>query len=404
MTRPPTRKADEKEPPVLALVLSLVALAVASSVFLDFLNGRRGEKSYLFPGRKESAAPAVPPGRFQDTLVEGLISAGIPRDSLEGIEDPELAARIVARVALPLYREAEEFLDRWTRDERISVAGKTRTEADGRIEFAWRLTSPGGEEGVILFVCPQEPPAKPVPKKPGEKPPAKAPSPRAGPGQVALIIDDMGSSLEALNDILSVGEHITVAVLPFSTFARETAELAHSRNLEVLLHLPLESQNNHEIAAGTDGMIFAGMDESEMLRILREDLAQVPFAKGVNNHMGSRLTTEASAMRTILGVLKQKGLFFVDSRTTAQTVAYEEALRMGVPAAKRDVFLDADEDRGMIRSRLLELFRTARSKGSAVGICHPFPETLRVLKEDFRLLADYGLEAVPVSRLLTGRD
>jgi polysaccharide deacetylase 2 family uncharacterized protein YibQ len=197
---------------------------------------------------------------------------------------------------------------------------------------------------------------------------------------------------------------VTVAVLPYSTFARETAEIAHARNLEVLLHLPLESLNNHDDAYGSEGMILSGMATDEILWILDEDLGEVPFIKGVNNHMGSRLTTDAAVMRTILGVLKRRGLFFVDSRTTSQTVAYEEALRMGVPAAMRDVFLDADEDRGMIRSRLLELFRTARNKGSAVGICHPFPETLKVLKEDFGLLREYGLEAVSVSKLLTRRD
>ncbi len=394
------RKSQQKEEPVLFIVLVLAVLAVVSTAVLDFLNSKRGRTSYLFPVRALETEPAAPPRPIRELLLEGLIAAGIPSDTLETVEAPGRPVRIVARTALVLYREAEKFLDRWAEVEGMLVTEKARTETADRIEFAWRLRAADGGEGEILFICPPERAAKGAPKPPAEKPPPK----QAGPGRVALIIDDMGSSLEALNDILGLGEPITVAVLPFSTFARETAEMAHSRNLEVLLHLPLESLNNHDVTYGTDGMILAGMDEEEMLRLLRENLDQIPFSRGVNNHMGSRLTTEAPVMRTILGFLKEKGLFFVDSRTTPQTVAYEEALRMGVPAAKRDVFLDADEDRGMIRNRLLELFRTARSRGSAVGICHPFPETLQVLKEDFRLLGEYGLVAVPVSELLVRRD
>jgi polysaccharide deacetylase 2 family uncharacterized protein YibQ len=98
--------------------------------------------------------------------------------------------------------------------------------------------------------------------------------------------------------------------------------------------------------------------------------------------------------------MKEKGLLFVDSRTSAQTVAYEEARRMGVPAVERNVFLDADADRSRIRDRLVELFKLARKKGRAVGICHPFPETLEALRTNFRQFADYDLEVVPVSRLV----
>jgi polysaccharide deacetylase 2 family uncharacterized protein YibQ len=403
MTIKPTPKARESRPSVFPLVLLLASIALVTSMALDFLNSKRGETSYLFPARTEKAEAPVPPKPFRDILAEGLLSAGIPSGSFESVEDPRLTARIVARIALVLFKEAEVFFDRWAAAEGIDIVEKIQTEPAGRIEYTWRVKAPDGREGEILFVCPAEP-APEAPLAAAKTPPPKAPSKRAGPVRVALIIDDMGSSLEALNDILSLGEPVTIAVLPFSTFARETAEIAHSRNLEVLLHLPLESQNNHNSGYGTEGMIFSGMDDHEILRILREDLEQVPFIRGVNNHMGSRLTTEAPVMRTILGALKENGLFFVDSRTTAQTVAYDEALRLGIPTAMRDVFLDADEDRGMILSRLIELFRVARNKGSAVGICHPFPETLQVLKENFRLLGEQGLEAVPVSELLTRRD
>jgi polysaccharide deacetylase 2 family uncharacterized protein YibQ len=219
-------------------------------------------------------------------------------------------------------------------------------------------------------------------------------------GEVALIIDDMGNSLEVLGELLNLRQPVTISVLPYSDHAGETARIAHENNLEVLLHLPLESLNNHEAYPDTRGLILARMSREEIVQSFEDSLARVPYADGVNNHMGSKFTADRSLMRILLVPLRDKGLFFVDSRTTAETVAYAEAIRMGIPAVERNVFLDADADRGRITSRLIELFKLAQKKGRAVGIGHPFPETLEALKTDFRLFENYGLEVVPVSRLV----
>jgi len=252
---------------------------------------------------------------------------------------------------------------------------------------------------------PVETPIKPAPAPPEkaartEPLPKRAAAARTVKGQVALIVDDMGNSLEVLDELIALNEPVTISVLPYSVHARETARTAHENNLEVLLHQPLESLNNHDAALDTQGMILAGMSAGEIVQVFEDNLARVPYADGVNNHMGSRFTAEGPQMRTLLRPLKDRGLLFVDSRTTAQTVGYAEALKMGIPAVERDVFLDADADRSLIKSRLLELFQKARKNGKAVGICHPFPETLEALKSSFHLFASYGLEVVPVSKLV----
>jgi polysaccharide deacetylase 2 family uncharacterized protein YibQ len=248
-------------------------------------------------------------------------------------------------------------------------------------------------------VKPEMPPpaeeAKPRPETKREVP-ARKPS----PGEVALIIDDMGNSLEVLGELLNLRQPVTIAVLPYSDHAGETARIAHENNLEVLLHLPLESLNNHDASSDSQGIILAGMTPEEIVQSFEDCLARVPYADGVNNHMGSKFTADRSLMRTLLIPLRDRGLFFVDSRTTAQTVAYAEAIRMGVPAVERNVFLDADADRGRIRSRIVELFKLAQKKGRAVGIGHPYPETLEALRTDLHLFENYGLEVVPVSRLV----
>ncbi len=230
------------------------------------------------------------------------------------------------------------------------------------------------------------------------EPPAKAR--RRGRGQVALIVDDLGNSREALDILVGLNQPLTISVLPYSTYAAETARTARKNGLEVLLHLPLESLNNHDSATDTDGLILTTMSPAEITAAFAAALVCVPYADGVNNHMGSKFTADAALMRTLLAPIKDRGLLFVDSRTTADTVAYAEARKMGIPAAERDLFLDADVDRSRIPARLVELFKLARSRGRAVGICHPYPETLEALRTGFRQFADYGLEVVPVSRLV----
>lgn len=250
------------------------------------------------------------------------------------------------------------------------------------------------------------PPVKAKPEKVPEPEPRRAPEaaatakrPSAPLGKIALVVDDMGNSEEALDELLGLGEPVTVSILPYSPYALETASRAHEKGLEVLLHLPLESLNGNGSESGTEGLIRSGMSEEEVRSLVGEELDRVPYVRGVNNHMGSKVTADAAMMREILEPIRERGLFFLDSRTSGKSVAYDVAVGMGVPAVSRQVFLDADGDTGRIKERLLELFRIGRRDGRAVGICHPFKETLRTLKENFGLLRSYGLEAVFASEM-----
>jgi polysaccharide deacetylase 2 family uncharacterized protein YibQ len=210
----------------------------------------------------------------------------------------------------------------------------------------------------------------------------------------------MGYSLDVLYDILSLQEPITVAIIPFSPLGEQTAQIAHQNGLEILMHLPLESINDSEAYNDIQGMISMDMSEQEVITTMERNLDQVPYISGVNNHMGSRVTPDETMMNTILQRLKQRGLFFVDSRTTGRTVAYDLAHRLDIPAAQRNIFLDGELDEDYIREKLIELFTLAQKTGEAVGICHPMPETLNVLKAYFRLAEEYGVKPVFVSELV----
>jgi polysaccharide deacetylase 2 family uncharacterized protein YibQ len=397
--KPPPKKGREPWPAFNLITAIMVGVTLVSVVTLDFINSRKGERSYLFPRREKKPAAVAeikPPAErsLTQVLEDSLTAAGIALDSITTALGPEGKPLVGVTVPAKAYQSAEGRIEQELQREGIRVLEKKKDEQETRTEYEWQVLRGEKEGAQLFFVCPAEPKAK---REPARK---EAPPKKAIRGQVALIVDDMGNSLEALDELLSLKEGITIAILPHSPHAQETARVAHENDLEVLLHLPLESLNNHEAATDTEGMIMAGMSPTEITQAFEDSLARVPYADGVNNHMGSKFTADESLMRTLLTPMKEKGLFFVDSRTTAQTVAYGEALRMGVPAVERDVFLDADPDRSRIKSRLIELFRMARKKGKALGICHPYPETLQTLKSSFRLFEDYDLEVVPVSRLV----
>jgi polysaccharide deacetylase 2 family uncharacterized protein YibQ len=392
MTKRLPPKGRQPWPAFVLVTVAMTATALVTAVLLDYMNARKGERAYIFAAARQEPAERPAPKTIGEALAASLAAAGVSEDTILRLKDAKGRPQFEVEIPASLYASIEPSLDKALKAESVRVVGKKKTKGAERAEVLWSLRRSPKQDASISFVLPAEPP---VVADAGE------PAAKRGPrGQVALIMDDMGNSLDTLDALIALGRPVTVSVLPYSAHADETARRARENGLEVLLHLPLESINNHEDMAQTEGMIVAAMTEPAIVAAFEASYDRVPFAAGTNNHMGSRFTAERDLMRVLLRPIKERGLFFVDSRTTAKTVALDEARAMGIPATQRDVFLDADEDRGRIRGRLIELFQKARKKGRAVGICHPFPETLEVLKSSFRLVDAYNLEAVPVSKLV----
>jgi polysaccharide deacetylase 2 family uncharacterized protein YibQ len=225
--------------------------------------------------------------------------------------------------------------------------------------------------------------------------------PLSSPGlpRVAIVIDDLGYNMVKVTEFLEVDAPITVAVLPHLERSREVAARAHSMGRDVLLHLPMEPRDTVANDPG-QGALLTGMDREEVLAQLAEALDAFPDYIGVNNHMGSRFTEDEELMRTVLEVVKQRGVFFLDSRTSGSSVALKVARELGVPAAERSVFLDNERDEQYIRERFEDLVHMAERGGSAIAIGHPYPETLKVLKEFVGGGGSRGVEVVGISDLI----
>lgn len=243
-------------------------------------------------------------------------------------------------------------------------------------------------------------PPRLVPPRPAHVPAtaadmAPAPDPRV---RVVIVIDDLGDSLESARAVLALEPPVTVAVIPFRPASAAVAAAAVERGREVILHLPLEPERG-DVMRGGSGFLRAGMDTAHLERQLDADLAAVPYIVGVNGHMGSRFTRDPAAMGALLAALRARGLFFLDSRTSPDSVAAATAARVRVPFAERAVFLDHDASPVAVERALAELSVVARRRGEAIAIGHPHATTIAALGPWLRAAARQGITIVPASAL-----
>jgi polysaccharide deacetylase 2 family uncharacterized protein YibQ len=216
--------------------------------------------------------------------------------------------------------------------------------------------------------------------------------------QVAIIIDDLGYDPKKAARFISLGPALTFSILPGTPYFKTCVRKARDREREVILHLPMEPNEYPAVDPGP-GALLMSMSPDHMLRQLNGHLDALGYVKGVNNHMGSRLTADADRMNQIFTVLKKRRLYFVDSRTSTGSQAYSAARKFKVPFAQRDVFLDHVQEDQFITNQLQLLVRVARRDGSAIGIGHPYRITYDVLKKELPAL-QRQVRIVPASHLV----
>jgi hypothetical protein len=225
--------------------------------------------------------------------------------------------------------------------------------------------------------------------------PERAPMPL-----VAILIDDMGNNFSINNDFLKLEAPLSFSFLPTAPYTPKLAQKAKDLGKDVLIHLPLEPINP-AIDPGP-GVLRLSMDFDSMLQILRKDLDAVPGAIGVNNHMGSKFTKSQRGMELILTEIKRRGLFFVDSKTIHDSVAYATARSMGIPATERAVFLDHDNKKESIRREIKKMVKLSVENGCVLAIGHPTSNTWKVLYEELPGVRK-SVSIVPVHEILVGR-
>lgn len=371
-------------------LFGLIALAIV--VTLEFLDHQAGRYSFIF-SKVVPLRQKTPPGeRFNRELTALL---GGQKLAYDLFRDRAGVIHFKIDLAEPLYLP-------FTRDLRQLVKSngglQLLSEVQGmkeqvvylyQVSFAKRLTH------VILVT-------KRLPAMARTAEPFAAPGIKARPARtprLAIIIDDIGYADLVADQLRDLGIPLTGAVIPDAPFARSEAQRLHDYGLEEIIHLPMQPKDpaNHH---PRDQFVLLDSSDAEILALLQHARAQVPYARGLNNHMGSLLTSDPQAMRRVLELVRGQGLFFVDSKTAPSTVAYALARQMKIRTALRDVFLDDVQAYEYTGAQVRRLVEIARQNGHALAIGHPFPSTLTALRDSLPWLKQQKVAIVPVSELL----
>lgn len=253
-----------------------------------------------------------------------------------------------------------------------------------------------------------EPPAiQQTPQKEQKKDPPSAPIPApketggdgVGGARLAIIIDDMGGKMSEARSLAAIKVPLTFAIIPGLRFDKDVAAYSASNNIETMIHIPMQSKGWPSRRLEANGLLVS-MDADELQERVADFVQQFPGAVGVNNHMGSEFTEQEEKMAAVLQTLKKKNMFFIDSVTSPQSAALRVAQRLGIRSARRNVFLDNEQDRNYILGQLNQAVRLAKKNGSAIAICHPHPATIAALAAALPELAGQGVRLVPASQLV----
>lgn len=231
-------------------------------------------------------------------------------------------------------------------------------------------------------------------------PPTVPPARKIDPPQIAIVIDDMGLDISGSHRAVDLPSYITLSYIPYAMRLHEQTKEAREAGHELLLHMPMEPMGSADPGPGA---LLVDLPADELRRRLDTALASFVGFDGVNNHMGSKFTSNREDMELVIGELQQRNLFFLDSKTSAQSVGYNVAAEHRLPAIARDVFLDDDMSEKSVRAQLEDTERVARRKGTAVAIGHPHAVTLQALEEWLPDAEKRGFQFVPLNHLVNQR-
>jgi polysaccharide deacetylase 2 family uncharacterized protein YibQ len=216
----------------------------------------------------------------------------------------------------------------------------------------------------------------------------------------AIIVDDLGLSHKAARGFMALGLDLTLAILPYEHNSDKIAKEARGKGFELMLHMPMEPYNYLDGKNPGEGALLMSMTSDEIIKGANDMITAVGAVSGINNHMGSKFCEDSEKMSDVMGVIKERSLYFVDSLTTDNSCGIKTAESYGVENISRNIFLDNDKEEEKILAQLDKVIRISKKRGYAIAICHPYKETLKALEKGRERLKENGIEIVRVSEII----
>lgn len=296
-------------------------------------------------------------------------------------------------IALPgettVDEAAQGLLAKFNKEKKLEIL-TTSLANQGRLLTIFLLDELGGAPLRIKTaeIAILSGPSSPAPKKP---------KPTSRSGKLAIVIDDFGYRGDLIPSFSSYSHRLTFAILPHHEFSGTAAQSAKRAGKEYILHLPMEALGNANEESST---IHVGDSQEKIDQIIQSALSTVPGAVGINNHQGSKVTSDPETIHKVMRSIKKRGVFFLDSKTSGNSVAESTARSVGILSNSNHLFLDGQSDVGYIKSKIRQGAEAAQRNGSYIVIGHDRPTTLQALKEMESYFDEIGVEIVPVSQLL----
>lgn len=372
------------------LRIALVALAVAALLPLFVVT----------PGSRErgpSPQMAAPRAPAPDVVVPGITTLPAKAPATDATPDPDPNDGVVPSLEAPDVEERATEVRRLG-PRRSEGADPARADRSAPALAVTAAVSP--DAAVKPGAGPAAPGLSPRPSPRPTGLTAAAPQAVVREASIAIIIDDIGPARALSARAAALPGPLTLSFLPYADGLAPLIAAARTRDHQIFLHMPMQPVG--EERPGPNALL-ASMTSDELREHLAWAIARVPGAVGMNNHMGSRLTTDERAMRTVMDVLAQRGLVFVDSRTSPHSIAAAIAAEAGLPHGSRDVFLDHLPTAGFVRQQLAEVEATARRSGSVIAIGHPLPVTLAALAAWIPDAKARGFTFVPATSVIEKR-
>ena len=407
MTRTGKKKTKKNQNTSLLLLLVFIAVAVVTIVLLEYIDFKKGEKSFIFTKIIPLEKKAAKVTQFNEQLIAVLNKNKIPYDYFLDDEkkfhfkldiEQDRFAGLLAKVKII----TDQLNGKVELTEIQGLANKSimlyEIQLDGNVTHLLLITKlrpvqPGEKEEKEEKVTRYE-------EKPEVKPLEKL---RLKPGteaKIAFIIDDIGEYDIGPLELKRLKIPITASVLPDSRYVREVVPWLQEYGLNALIHLPMQPTNSKGKHYDPQKVITPDSTDEQIRELIQRAKQIVPIADGMNNHEGSLVTPNRPLMTRVLKIVKEEGLFFVDSRTIGGTVAYDVARELGIKAAYKDVFLDHTPTYSHSLAQIRKLVDIALQKGEAIAIGHPLESTLKAIKDSKNYIKAKGVKIVFVRELL----